>query len=221
MTPDPLDKLSAQLFAAAREEAPPEGAEERAVLAIKRELSGQSRARVVPLFGSPVRRLLMVALLASVAIAVGVALTRDGEQQASIRPEKLLPEAPAPKVERAIGTTLESAPAPRPAVPAVRPVTGQVRPRAMPPSMQDELLALKEAQTALSSSDAPAALRALDRYDHVLKGKMLRAEASVLRIEALALGGQSDAASALATRFVEENPSSPSVDRVRTFIKSK
>ena len=40
-----------------------------------------------------------------------------------------------------------------------------------------------------------------------------------LRIEALANSGQSQAAAELAARFAKQNPSSPLVDRARSFIR--
>jgi len=91
--------------------------------------------------------------------------------------------------------------------------------RSAPASLSDELGSLKLASSALSSGDPRAALAALDRYDHVLKGKVMRAEATLLRIEALARTGQTGAASTLAQRFVEQNPGSPLVDRARTFVQ--
>jgi outer membrane protein assembly factor BamD (BamD/ComL family) len=84
--------------------------------------------------------------------------------------------------------------------------------------LSDELSALKVASSALSAGDPQAALAALDRYDRVLKGQKMRAEATLLRIEALARGGQTEAASVLAQRFVEQNPGSPLVDRARSFV---
>jgi len=78
---------------------------------------------------------------------------------------------------------------------------------------------LKVAQQALASSDTQAALKALDRYDRILKGQKLRAEATLLRIEALSKSGQDQAAAELASRFARQNPTSPLVDRARSFIK--
>jgi hypothetical protein len=85
-------------------------------------------------------------------------------------------------------------------------------------TLSDELEALKVAEKALSASEPQKALAALDRYDRTLKGQKLRAEATLLRIEALARSGQREAAAALATRFSEQNPTSPLVDRARSFI---
>ena len=90
--------------------------------------------------------------------------------------------------------------------------------RLAPASLSDELSALKLASTALSGGDPQAALAALDRYDRVLKGQKLRAEATLIRIEALSRAGQSEAASALAQRFVAQNPGNPLVDRARSFV---
>jgi outer membrane protein assembly factor BamD (BamD/ComL family) len=84
--------------------------------------------------------------------------------------------------------------------------------------LSDELSALKVASSALSAGDPQAALVALDRYDRVLKGQKMRAEATLLRIEALSRAGQAEAASALAQSFVKQNPGSPLVDRARSFV---
>jgi outer membrane protein assembly factor BamD (BamD/ComL family) len=87
--------------------------------------------------------------------------------------------------------------------------------------LSNELEVLKVAENALRAGDTKGALAALDRYDTVLKGRRLRAEASVLRIETLSRAGQTQAASALARRFVADNPTSPLVDRARAFIESE
>jgi hypothetical protein len=91
--------------------------------------------------------------------------------------------------------------------------------RSAPASLTDELGTLKLASNALNAGDARAALAALDQYDHVLKGTKMRAEATLLRIEALARVGETGAGSALAERFVAQNPESPLVDRARSFIQ--
>jgi outer membrane protein assembly factor BamD (BamD/ComL family) len=85
-------------------------------------------------------------------------------------------------------------------------------------TLADELETLKRAQSALDAGDARRALTTLDRYDRAAKGQRLRAEATVLRIEALSRAGQHGAAAALARRFVDQNPESPLVDRARSFI---
>ena len=89
----------------------------------------------------------------------------------------------------------------------------------MPPTLAEEIEALRVAEKSLSAGAPAEALKALDRYDRVLKGQKLRAEATLLRIEALSKSGQTQAAAELAARFTKQNPSSPLVDRARSFIK--
>ncbi|MDX2055436.1 MAG: hypothetical protein SFV15_23745 [Polyangiaceae bacterium] len=218
MEKDPLDSLSAQLFAAAREEAPPAGAEARAVAAVRRQASGEPAAGVLVrgVFGS--KAWLLAAVVASVAIAFGFVWFGAEPEHASIRPE---PSRPLPTSEPVVVSTPSAPPVPAIPAPAKAAKGGaeNASVKNSPATLSDELEALKVAQTALSASDAPGALRALDRYDRVLRGQKLRAEASLLRIEALSAAGQAEAASKLASRFVEENPNSPLVDRARTFIK--
>jgi len=71
---------------------------------------------------------------------------------------------------------------------------------------------------AARSDVADAAMRGDQAAVRTLVGK-LRAEATLLRIQALARAGNAQAASTLAQRFVEQNPDSPLVDRARSFIQ--
>jgi hypothetical protein len=217
--PDPIDQLGARLFESARNEALPEGAEQRALEAIERENRRQGPARVL----FPGRRKWLAAAAAiAIAAAFGL-LMRPKETSSGISAE---PTRARPKPEpRSVVPRVEASSQPAPALtaPPVAPkLPASVRPTApvhsAPASLSDELSALKVASGALSSGDAPAALAALDRYDRVLKGQKLRAEATLLRIEALSRTGQAGAASALAQRFVEQNPGNPLVDRARSFV---
>ena len=88
-------------------------------------------------------------------------------------------------------------------------------------TLGDELEALKRAETALGNGDAKGALDALDHYDHQLHGHELRAEAALLRMDALKRAGRAEQAAALAARFVAENPGSPLVDRARSFMSKQ
>ena len=90
--------------------------------------------------------------------------------------------------------------------------------RAVPVTLADELAELNRAETALGAGDTRTAFEALDHYDRVLKGRRMRAEATLLRIETLSRAGQPKAAAALAARFVKENPGSPLVDRAESFM---
>ncbi|HET7545758.1 MAG TPA: hypothetical protein VFK05_38080 [Polyangiaceae bacterium] len=218
MTPDPIDRLSARLFESARGEALPRGAEQRALQAIRREIGHQplKNARA-----SATRPWLLAAACVALAAAAAILLRPKNSEPgisaepsivARARPEPRSTPSAAPSEVAPIAPSLAVMPKPMPSV-TPAPV------HSAPASLSDELSALKVASSALSAGDAKAALAALDRYDRVLKGQKLRAEATLLRLEALSQAGQAQAASALARRFVEQNPGSPLVDRARTFIR--
>jgi hypothetical protein len=114
-----------------------------------------------------------------------------------------------PAVEAAAAT-----PAPAPAAPA--PV--EPAPAAETLGLSEELALLKEARFALRAGDAKRALDVLDRHSRTRAADSLHAEASLLRMEALAALGRRAEASQLATRFVRENPFSALADRARSFI---
>ena len=217
MSSDPIDELSARLFDAARQERLPDGAQQRALLAARRELAAIPK---LPAQRSNVAWWSTAA--AGIALAAGVALfVRHREPNAGIRaePARSSNSVPSPHAPAASQTATPVASASAPPAPLSVPNGAPVPVQSAPASLTDELGALKLASSALNSGDPRAALAALDRYDHVLKGKVMRAEATLLRIEALARTGQAGAASALAQRFVEQNPGSPLVDRARSFVQ--
>jgi outer membrane protein assembly factor BamD (BamD/ComL family) len=83
-----------------------------------------------------------------------------------------------------------------------------------------EIELLKRARTVLRSGDAAQAIELLTRHARERTGNGLEAEATLLRIEALAALGQHADASELATRFVHENPNSALGDRAKRFIRA-
>lgn len=83
--------------------------------------------------------------------------------------------------------------------------------------MSAEIALLDRARGTLAS-DPGQTLSVLDEYDHVLHGEHLAAEATLLRIEALAGAGLREAAGELARRFVEGNPGSALAERARAFM---
>jgi hypothetical protein len=227
MTPDPLDQLSARLFESARSEAVPPGAAQRALEAARREIGQKSEDIRIVSFD----RKWLATGAACLAVAAAAALLlrpRDTNLGISAEPSVLAHTRPEPKGTPSAVPNLTSsatsnyAPpvAPSLAVTTVKP-KASLSPMPVPPapaSLSDELSALKVASSALSAGDPKAALAALDRYDRVLKGQKLRAEATLLKIEALSRAGQTRAASTLAQRFVDQNPGSPLVDRARSFV---
>jgi hypothetical protein len=215
--PDPLDQLSARLFEVARSEAIPRAAEQRALDAARLEISHptQNVARI----SSGHKWLAAAACMAMAAAAALVLRPKSPTLGISAEPSMVAHAGPEPHT-----TPNETPSATPPVVPSLA-VTAKptlsvppVPVHSAPASLSDELSALRVASSALSAGDPKAALAALDRYDRVLKGQKLRAEATVLKIEALSRAGQAQAASALAQRFVTQNPGSPLVDRARSFV---
>jgi hypothetical protein len=217
MSRDRIDLLGARLFQVAREEQPPSGAEQRALEEARRVASARLPAREAARRVRP--KLLLLA--ASLALVCGALL--DGREQ------------PPPSISREPLASLSGARAERVATPpaashaVVEAAEPSVAPRVVPTpvrsvsaTLSDELELLKVAQSALGAGDTAGALKALDRYDHALKGnKAMRAEATLLRIETLSRAGQTSAAAALARRFIEQHPTSPLVDRARSLAALK
>jgi hypothetical protein len=215
---DPIDQLGARLFQVAREEQPPSGAEQRALEEARRVASARLPTREAARRVRP--KLLLLA--ASLALVCGAVLL-DGREQppTSISREPLasLSGARAERVPTPPAASHAVVEAAEPSV-AARVVPTPVR--SVSVTLSDELELLKVAQSALGAGDTAGALKALDRYDHTLKGnKAMRAEATLLRIETLSRAGQTSAAAALARRFIEQHPTSPLVDRARSLAALK
>jgi len=86
------------------------------------------------------------------------------------------------------------------------------------PSIAREIADLDGARRLLGAGDARGALRALDTYDAEARSGMLRQEASLLRIEALAAAGDLASARRLARAFLRQHPQSPHEARVRALV---
>lgn len=136
--------------------------------------------------------------------AKGLAARAQAEQSKPIETAAPLP-APDPPGEEAA--------APRPAASAA-----PASPRPAPTSLTGEIASLDAAREALAAGDASRALRALDEHDRKFPGGMLGPEATVLRIEALALRGDRASAARLGNAFLDAHPRSPHANRVRTLI---
>jgi hypothetical protein len=82
-----------------------------------------------------------------------------------------------------------------------------------------EVRVIDEARQKLRAGDPHGALAALERYSELVgHGGSLRAEATVVRIEALQASGDTQAASALARGFLSRNPKSAYADYVRRIV---
>jgi hypothetical protein len=228
--PDPVERLGARLFELARSEAAPLGAEQRALEAARREIGAKSPVNArFSARGKWLTATACVAIAAAAALllrpqedSVGISAEpstvarAQPKQQSAAReaaPSEVVPAEPSVQVAPKLKTSAEPSP-----LSASAPSRASAPTPSTPASLSDELSALKGASNALSTGDPQAALAALDRYDRVLKGQKLRAEATLLKIEALARAGQAEASSELAQRFVEQNPGSPLVDRARSFV---
>jgi hypothetical protein len=86
------------------------------------------------------------------------------------------------------------------------------------PSIAREIASLDVARQKLGGGDTRGALDALDTYDRASPSGVLRQEATLLRIEALARGGNLSIARRLAARFLREHPRSPHEMRIRTLV---
>jgi hypothetical protein len=219
---DALDDLAKRLFEAAREEPLPRGALERATAAAARARAETSPPRLSPQHWAT----LALGLAAAAGVALAVWHSRAPEHVTGISAEptttaeKLVRPKPEPRQAPSAEPTRASAPSATPTPAPVRSTTTTPAPSRSPgaSTLGDELEALKRAEQALGSGDSKSALDALDHYEHGLHGHELRAEAALLRMDALKRAGHADQAAALATRFVAENPGSPLVDRARTFM---
>jgi hypothetical protein len=118
-----------------------------------------------------------------------------GPASASSASEPALPKADAPK-PRAV--------APTPAVQASK--------------LRDEMDALDGARAALGSGDATRALEALGAHDRAYPHGALAEEGAILRVEALAQAGKTQAAMNEARQFLAQHPDSPHARRARSVL---
>jgi hypothetical protein len=85
-------------------------------------------------------------------------------------------------------------------------------------SLGRELAALDTARLRLAKRDTSGALEVLDDYSRQFPNGRLALEAEVVRIDALAKSGRSEAAKARATAFLHVHPGSVLAPRVRAYL---
>jgi len=133
--------------------------------------------------------------------------------------------SPPPATRRDDGVAPSNAKRPtpasaRPAEPKLEPTkreTGTQQPAPAPrASLGEQLEQLKSARAALRAGDHRRALELIDAYRAQPTGE-LAAEASLLRIEALAMSGQREAAARAARQFASDYPTSPLIDRALSY----
>jgi hypothetical protein len=208
--PDELDRLSSELFDAARRDAPSPALRARLL-----ELPSEKRR-----FNAPVA--LGVGALLALAAAVAVMIRASHGNDVSVEIDREPSTASAAR-ERPRPNAEAIAPSPAPttepsALAAKRRSTAKApSASAGPPTtltLSAELALLNEARAHVSQGEPARALELLARHDRAPNAS-LRAEAALLRIEALRAAGDVAQAAELAKEFVERYPQSPLADRAR------
>jgi hypothetical protein len=209
-------ELSRSLFVAARKRAPAPEVRERVLERMLDEHRARPKSRRLPTWA-------FVPVLAAAA-AVVLWVSPQPREEPSIKAERgvAVPSAP-PTASEAVNETLKApraVPAPLPEVPKETPMKRALpekRAVEKPASLAEEVALLDRVKKALDAGDAGQALKLLAPYQKP-RGRRLTAEATVLRIEALAKAGQSAEASRLAEDFLDRHPHSPLVDRARSYV---
>lgn len=81
------------------------------------------------------------------------------------------------------------------------------------PDLREEIRLLDSARNAVKAHQPEVALESLNTYSTRFPAGAFKQEASVLRIQAVALRGELTRASSMAKQFVESNPNSPYVGK--------
>jgi hypothetical protein len=207
---DALDRLSSELFAAARRDAPSPALRARLL-----ELLPEKRR-----FNAPVALGVGALLALAAAVAVMIRASQGDDVSVDIDREPSIASAPRqrprPNAEAIAPSpapaTESSARAPKRGPAAKAPSASPVPPT--PLTLSAELALLNEARAHVSQGAPARALELLARHDRAPNAS-LRAEAALLRIEALRAAGDVAQAAELAKEFVERYPQSPLADRAR------
>jgi hypothetical protein len=221
-----LRGAASKLFAAAREEQPDERIRARTKQLARNAMAGVSAARSrehARSSASPSWPVLGQALaLACVVALVLIATARPSSEppKMTIKPDVLEPQPQKPATSEPrepVQTTSESVEGRlAPPAPPAAPVTAKRQSRPAP-TLAEEIALLDEARSALSAKDYARVIALVQRYEQELSGTRMRAEAQLLRIEALAQSGQRQRAADLAKTFVRQHAGDPLADRARTL----
>lgn len=214
MRRDPLDELQEHLFDAGRDELPSAAALDRMAATVRwnandRDARWTSCRPVRLATWAAVGALGLAAVLWLWPAGDPLYITAD-RQQVSIRSRS----EPQPEKEPSRVESTQPAKPPSSAHVA-HPRTGVQNP---PATLADEVEALRRAREALTSGQPAQALQEIERYDTILRGHRLRADAELIRIEALAASGRREQARRTAERYVMEHANHPLVDRARAFL---
>jgi hypothetical protein len=156
--------------------------------------------------------------IGAVGVWAGLTLTEPAQVpipklQPSPEPRALVIETkPAPVTPPVEVVTPDSREPPSKDAPAPR------APSTVSDPLSLELSAIESARSALARRDYARALRLLDEHRKRFPKARLMAEATVLRIEALAASGEKQAAARIGKAFLARDPNGPYARRVRSLL---
>lgn len=215
---DPIEAAADALFEAARKEQPDGSVRARTKVLARNALRGIQAANAREQTRDEAPQYIALAGAALVVAAAVLALVTWKQQPENdppitvtrevIAPEKRLEPKPAVRAQVESKSNVEALPKQQPA---------SKRERRVAPTLADEIALLDQAREALSTRDSTRVLALVQHYDRELGGTRLRAEAALLRIEALAQSGRQAEASKLAERFIEQYAGNPLTDRARAL----
>lgn len=140
----------------------------------------------------------------------------------SAAPAPVATASPDPTAEVATEpSSIEAAPAPevpKAAVPSRRGAASTPSASADSASIAREIALVDEVRTLVARGQSSAALGAISNYRKEFPRGVLRQEATLLQIEALAKAGNLAAAREIGQRFLREHPRTPHEKRVRALI---
>lgn len=208
---DPLAAFEDALFRAARQERTRGDALERTADAV---VTGHRRQRFQ-------RPLLALALGVAVALAAGaVLILRNSPSAEPIEAEQLTPKhaassvAAAPPLPALADTVTDPTPPVSDDAGALR---SGLAPSVSSTTLEEEIVMLNRARAELALGKAETTLAMLEQYDRIAGGHLI-AEATLLRVQALASSGHEAHAAKLARRLVDSDPTSPIAGRARAYI---
>jgi hypothetical protein len=228
--------MKATLLASARPDRPQETSYRKALVAASAAVAASAQASSATAGVSLLARLVTSKWIIVGAVGLGAVMTARTVLIPSLAPAVARVAAPSPPPPRdpprtsapAVVATSAWVPAaassvPRHPTPAEAPSRSREAPVPRPPisKLAGEIAALDRAKQALTSGDAPEALRQVDAYRGAFPAGTLFAEATALRIEALArLGREGEARTELA-RLKRQSPESPLLDSLTRTLEAQ
>lgn len=170
-------------------------------------------------------KLLLTASVASVALGVpaGYLILRHNAGASARPPSTLAAANPSVQPPATVSTSpttspVVDTPVSPPAHPATRPARRGATRAATSADLRAELEALDTVRLTLARGDFLGALSFLDAYFQNFHRGRLHLEAEVLRIDALARSGQTEAARSYANEFLRRHPNSVHAARLQSIV---